>query len=404
MNRSLVATTLLLASLPFVSLVAACGGDDDSAGSAGSAGTSAAGTGGSSAGSGGSSGSSTAGSGGGTAGSGGSAAGSGGASGAAGAKAAHTSMTCGEIAVLGPQTPDVSGACVSCVDAKCCKEATDCGNDAECKAGRECVAACNGASACAQKCLSDHMAGATKNDAFVACRQSSCNPDCQNLTCVGKVSWPAPAKTEYAVTFKLVDYQSGLPIPDLDVKVCKRSDAACAMPLQTLKTAADGVVMGTYPSAPSGVDVYLEIQGMNHVSLLYFPAQPSPSTFDGGSFNVNVFAKSTFQLVGSILGVTSDPTRGNVALSAEDCTGSRVAGATFSASTGDAMTQTFYVQGSLPSKAATETDGSGSGTIWNVPPGMVNLDAKLKGGTMLGASPVVVRAGFLTSTDLVPRP
>lgn len=108
-------------------------------------------------------------------------------------------------------------------------------------------------------------------------------------------------------------------------------------------------------------------------------------------------------LLTGVISVTSDPARGSLAFLALTCTGARAVGVSAAAPTADASTTLTYIAGSLPSKTATETDASGVGAFVNLPVGPVALSGSYS-GKAIGSTSVFIRAGFVTSTNLIPTP
>jgi hypothetical protein len=316
-----------------------------------------------------------------------------------------TSSACGAIPVLGSQSPQVSAACVTCVDAQCCTQATTCAADAACLALRTCDAACAN-STCTAACATAHTAGQTDSSAFATCRQTSCNAPCQSFACIGSVSWPTPVSPTYTFKLSLSDFQTGSAVTGATVKVCATTDAACASPSAMYTVDSTGSAMVTAPSAPGGLAGYIEISGTGIEPTLDFFAFPDPAAVFGSATGINAYilSTSTFAQLTGAAGITPDPTRGTLAFIADDCAGNSAAGVSVTASTSDASSTTTYVVGGIPSTTATATDPSGVGAIVNVPAGAATMSGKTSAGTKTGSQAILFRAGAVTSTNVVPTP
>jgi hypothetical protein len=302
--------------------------------------------------------------------------------------------------------PGVTDECKSCMDTSCCDAGAACGADAECKAMRDCFAGCGADTDCQLKCQSDHPAGAKLNGAFSGCRNTNCGTVCANFACVGKVEHPAPTKDTY--TFKVTpkDFQSGMLLPGVKINFCAREDTTCATPLATATSDASGAATLTAKSSADGIDGFLEFTGGGVAPTMLFASKTNPvSIYDNGTLIPLLLSTTTLGLLTSVIGVTVDPERGSLIFTGEDCTGRTTAGISVAASTIDDKSTLAYISGSLPSKTATATDPSGAGTFLNLPPGPVDVTGTLTAsGTVFSKQSVVIRQGYLTSTDVGPTP
>ncbi len=173
-----------LAHLGFVLATAAaalaCGSDDDSGGSGGSAGSSTGGSAGSSSGgSGGGSGGSAGGSTGGSAGSstGGSAGSGGGSAGSAGG--GGTAGGAGSAGQGGGSAGSGPSPCEACVTSKCGSQFSACTGKTACNAIIGCVQKCpSGGGTCADACVTANPGGKTEWDALSSCVGTNCGTLC----------------------------------------------------------------------------------------------------------------------------------------------------------------------------------------------------------------------------------
>lgn len=316
-----------------------------------------------------------------------------------------TSSTCGAIPVLGAQGTQNTAACKTCVDTSCCTEGAACGSDPECVTYRQCAAACADAT-CSNACYDAHPDAGKTSDPFATCRRTRCSQPCAALSCVGAVTWPAPATATLDMTFVLQSYKDGAPIAGATVRACAKTDATCASPLATGTTDATGTVQLAMPTSPAGFAAYLEATATGYTKTLTFVQfADNAKTLAAKKLYLTSFDEGTFAGFGALAGATLDPTRGHVAFGAFDCNGNRVAGVSVATSTADAQSVTTYVVGSGPSDTAKETDPSGAGGVFNVPVGAATLTGTLQPSkTTLGKSDVLLRAGWVTTVNVTPSP
>ncbi len=374
-------------------------GSDDADGSAGSGTGGAGGTGGD-AGGGGEAGTA------GEAGGAGESGGGGDAGAAGGTQAGYTSLACGAIPILGPQTPNVDETCSTCVDDSCCTEAKACGDDLECLAFRTCLEGCAGAVECADQCYVDHADGEDLSVAFSTCRNTNCGTACASLACVGNVTWDEPSADSYELTLIAYELQSGSYIEGLAVRACATDDATCATPLEEAVTDAQGAVTLTVPSAVEGLGAYFEITGATVTpTLAYLNFTDNVTSFEQGTFYTPVMSTGTTSLLTGVMQVTLDPDRGHVLFQARDCGNYSLPGVSVAVDVADAESTTAYINGSMPSTTATVTDPSGRGAVVNLPPGAASVTGSIEpAGTAYSAFDVLVRAGFMTTVNVVPTP
>ena len=321
---------------------------------------------------------------------------------------ATTSAACGAIPILGSLGVKGSAACTACVNTHCCAEATACGSDAKCSTYRACVAACAD-STCTAACTS--AAGdLTKTNAVASCRAQQCDPDCNDVSCLGSVSWPAPASgAKYTVTWTFVDFDSGSPLVGLTVKVCPRTDPTCATPSATTTSDAKGTATLTANATADGWDSYVDISGTDIVPTLAYQWFNAPSVVYGtGKTSAVIFSKATFSGLVGVAGATLDPTRGGIVFQALECNNYGLATLQVTCDLADAKTATSYVVGTgsaLPSTTATSTDFHGEAALLNVQPGNAKLTATFGAAKKpYGKYDVPVRAGYVTSLQIVPSP
>lgn len=311
---------------------------------------------------------------------------------------------CGNIPVLGSQGKATTASCLSCVAASCCTEGTTCGTDTDCAALRTCLSSCT-ASSCQTSCNTMYAAGRTRSDAFNTCRNSKCNPVCNDFTCIGKVVWPNPAQSSYSMKLYPVDFVTRKTIPNALVRVCPAGDANCTTPSAMGTTDATGMVTLNVPVVASGISGYLEISEPNYMTTLSFLGHTDKlSYWANGIIAPYIVSKAVFaQLIGAV-GVTASPTRGHLGFLTEDCGGILSSGISVATSNADAQSIKAYSVAGVPSKTATQTDASGFGFIANVPSGAATVTSTRNGARMGSDDGVLFRAGSVTTINVAPTP
>jgi hypothetical protein len=160
------------------------------------------------------------------------------------------------------------------------------------------------------------------------------------------------------------------------------------------------------PAAPTGTNAYLEMTSPTiqaTISYLHFRSADLSQTIV-----LQVLDSSTAKAFLSLAGGAAAPDSGTspygaVTVFARSCHDVNLAGATISSSNAGAVAVTAYLAGGIPSKTAAATDASGLGAIVNHAVGKSTVTVKL-GATTLGTTDVIVRAGYLTATQVPPGP
>jgi len=225
--------------------------------------------------------------------------------------------------------------------------------------------------------------------------------------CLGKP--PAPASSDpgpFNVLLNLTDVLSGGPHGDIHVKLCKKIDTACEIPINTteLISDADGHVAISVPRAFSG---YLELKGDTVLTGLYYFNPPPEADVGTPGLTIQLVTPSTVELLTKSLGSQQVSDRGLTLVNVFDCEKKPAVGATFEADIdpGDELATIFYAVKGLPVKDATETDTSGYGGLVNLPARSVTLKASVQteaGKRNIGTTTIQIKAGAITYTRLVP--
>lgn len=129
----------------------------------------------------------------------------------------------------------------------------------------------------------------------------------------------------------------------------------------------------------------------------YYPS--APWRMSRSSLELVIFDGAAQTLVAGIAGVTVQPGTGALALGVDDCAGRPMSGATVT--TSPAGTVRYVSALGFPSATETATTGKGQLIVFNVPPGMVELNAMAAGQT-LRSKRVLVHENAITSTTLTP--
>lgn len=222
---------------------------------------------------------------------------------------------------------------------------------------------------------------------------------------MGHVCFRQPASGEpVPQVFKVGDLVTSDPVDMVSVKMCARSDTACASSPGMGTSAADGNLTLALPMTTGiGFDGFLEITGAGRAPTLYYPYPPIVEAT--ASRNVYVFSSGAFGFYAGLAGVDLVPTRGHLAIVVSDCAGNGAAGVMFTASTADVDSKVAYTANKLPSANATATDPDGAGGFLNLPVGPVVVTAiRQSDMVVLGQVTAEIRAGWITSTPMVPAP
>ena len=222
-------------------------------------------------------------------------------------------------------------------------------------------------------------------------------------TCLGTVMWPAPVKATITLDASFVDFNSMAPFVGLTVKACAKADTACAAPLDTQTTDANGAVKLTVPTGTDGFDGYADITGPDIPNSIAFVF---PYVGDDNAATVPMLSSGTLDAFAALTGVALDDTRGHIAAQVIDCSFTNPApGVGVTASTADASSSQIYVKNNLPNGNATETDETGVTGIFNLPAGPVDLTGKVSSSSQTtGKITVLTRAKTITYTTLPPTP
>lgn len=165
-------------------------------------------------------------------------------------------------------------------------------------------------------------------------------------------------------------------------------------------TAADGAYSVDLPTAGVPLSGHLKFTKATYLDSYVYPPTPVyAATTNGSTLVVN---QGGLDLLTTVAQAQDPDTSGAMGIVLIDCNGDYIAGGTVTVKQGATAVGTVrYTTGGLPDKAATQTDSSGYVLVFDVPPGNVDIGAKV-GGMTLRAHTVVVTAHAITITAIVP--
>ncbi|MBI5485994.1 MAG: hypothetical protein HY905_01540 [Deltaproteobacteria bacterium] len=250
----------------------------------------------------------------------------------------------------------------------------------------------------------DEATGETTEDAGDEVADDG-GPPPPDWSCLGSVTWATPTETSLDMTGTVLDYVTDAPIEGATVKVCARSDAACATPLDEGTTDALGQVTLTVPLGTTGFDGYFDVSATGYVTVLRYTVEPITEMPPEAGRIVSMADTTTFAMLAAAAGVTPDPTRGHLVISALDCNPTYAAGVSLEVDTADVSSTAVYMIGGLPSTSATETDSSGAAGFINLPAGAATISTTLVStGEAIASTDITIRAGTAALFPLPPTP
>jgi hypothetical protein len=313
-------------------------------------------------------------------------------------------MTCGITAA--PTYVDAAVTCETCIAARACGASLACATDRECELIEHCFVGCVTPD-CHDACLALDDAGslATLETALV----SYCIKPCQlgNFwQCVGGISWPTAPAGASDVTVVVTDSTTLTPLPGLVVKACDSSDETCATPFSSGTTDATGSVtlaLRNQPESTFGFGGYFDLVTADGFHELYFVS--APLTLSHATVRWDALSLVGFDDLASQAEVTLDPTRGHVAVEANDCLLAPASGVAFTATGTDSATQLFYYSDGMLLGDVAGTDITGLAFFLDVPIGSVTVQAIPAAlGKVSSTVTAFTRPGALSVVTALPTP
>ena len=332
--------------------------------------------------------------------------------------ASQCAPQCGDTPLLVPAA--AADACAACVTHQCCDKASACAANVACVSILECLdthSTPDGWSACTDV---RYPSGVASYVDLNGCLETGCIDECavgNDWSCLGRVAFPAAPSDTITQKLKVVDsLDQTKTLTGLQAVVCSATDVQCVHPSAPFTFDAAGIAIvvvqtTTTTSGRVGFDGFVLITDPTYSaanpksykpSFLYaFPAL----TESGVTRTLIMSSNDSVATASSFVGVTIDPTRGILVVSAIDCVGRRSPNVSFTVSTADAETRVVYAKGAFLDRNATSTGRLGGAIIVNVPPGQFTLTAIANDtGQRTSVTPGYARADALSLVLAVPTP
>lgn len=233
------------------------------------------------------------------------------------------------------------------------------------------------------------------------CVESVCLPE-PAWSCLGRgmeAETPSPGPRKYRAPFFVRHLVNQQPLPGVQARICRRIDVMCQNALtEGILTDAQGRVT---LEVDEGFDGYAYFEGTDIIPGLYFF---NPVRRDLPETMISISSAEIISLLAAQAGTTQQADRGVVLLSPTDCTGKPAAGVTLTPSGSEPGAVTFYSEGNLPSRSATQTDAAGYGGVLNVAAGSITITATIaKTQRRLGQVTLLARPGAISYGSIVPN-
>ena len=314
-------------------------------------------------------------------------------------------LSCGS--VTSPSEPDAASDCQQCLAAHACSVSEACGRDVACQTIARCVQGCSTFD-CQTACI-DGRDASPEFLSLAFAGASTCYSACDighYWECVGHVTNPL-AKAKSTFTATILDADSSKGLDGLTVKACEPGDTACASPLATGTSDANGVVTLALDLAPTpyGFHGYFEISSTSPTFVPYLYFLSFPLSEPKAAATLVLLSQSSFQNLVSLVNVPIDKDRGTVAVVVTDCLLTGAPDVVVAADGIDGATQERYLDGSFLSNTATATDRSGLVMFLNAPLGLVSVRATPRSiGRVSSRTSVFVKPGTISLVQANPSP
>lgn len=191
--------------------------------------------------------------------------------------------------------------------------------------------------------------------------------------CLGNVMEPPiQPGTKVNAEFRILLASAESPPPNTSAYVCSQIDVNCTNPTAG-PLSPDG--MGKLRvELPSGFEGYLKIDSPSTVPSLVFIGRPIVTVPKTNT--VRLLTTQDFEGLASLAGQVPDPMRGHALILVTDCLDLPAANVEVNSMDGDAETKKFYLIGTLPRTDLDRTDQSGFAGFFNVPPGIISVEAR----------------------------
>jgi hypothetical protein len=211
---------------------------------------------------------------------------------------------------------------------------------------------------------------------------------------------PAPMSGTAVVEITVRGLIDDAPVVGATARLCRRLDLDCAQPISPRFAATPDGIFAL--QVELGFDGYVEIIAPERLPALYIFSPPV--TANRSIPWLPLLRPAELAQFAALGGRPLVEGRGHVMLGAYDCQQQAATGVRLSSTDADQRTSPFYVVSKLPSLTALGTDISGQGGLINLRPGPATVTGALGDGRQIATLSVVVRAGSITYTTLVPSP
>jgi hypothetical protein len=228
------------------------------------------------------------------------------------------------------------------------------------------------------------------------CVASVCEASDLQWGCLGASNPAATDAGPFTVTMHVRDLLNQSPLAGVRADVCSKVDVACSDPRSTTMSDADGLVTLTIDPNFSG---FVSFTSSQTAPTRYFFNPPVNSDQDIAPLSLSQPAArgALLQQLGA------SPDRGDILLTASDCTSAPAAGVKFQLVPESEGAVEYYLVNGLPSPNSPATDATGYGGFVNVDPGTWTITPLLEDGRELPELSLVVAQGTVTWSRVVPR-
>jgi hypothetical protein len=205
----------------------------------------------------------------------------------------------------------------------------------------------------------------------------------------------APAMITLGGASNTVGINGQTPLAGVLVEVFQ---GASTTPITTATTDAQGAYTTMLTTGGTPLDGYIKGTKATYKDTYVYPPYPLYQDVDNAA--VLLITQNTFTLLNGLSGAQDQaPTNGFIGVLVVDCDNNPVAGATVSSNPPGSDVR--YNQDGIPNGTPTSTDTDGLAYIFNVPAGMVTVDA-MAGGNSLREHTINARANVITTTIVAP--
>ncbi|MDB4944140.1 MAG: hypothetical protein JWP97_3674 [Labilithrix sp.] len=304
--------------------------------------------------------------------------------------------------------------------------------DDQCSTTQDCVG--RGAAFAATQCVSNVCVSAVAPvdastiDAHDAAPEAEAAPP-DPFAC-GLLPPPDPDYTHpVTADIRYIDFSSGMPATQVDVRLCASTDALCTNARTTIHAtdaggdaggsgidggadggvgwiapASDGRIIGT---VERGFEGFFELRSSVYAPTLRFTSPPLRE--DVTLFDQILLRPAEIAFLADIATGRKNSydatTRGLVFTLVRDCNQQPLSNVRFETTSTDPDQFAFYIVNTAPSVEEKKTDATGRGGYANIPPGLHTFTAFFADtGKRIGSTRALVRVGTNTTVSILPSP